>query len=701
MPASPIAASDPSSPSSPNLLDLLDAPLPLTMSAASDGSTGAGSDDGLTMVPMAVVTEPAGLTMVPMAVQAAEPAAAPAELAASPAPTRSREADAARYPRQADAYELLEEIGREGTAIVWRARCVPLGEDVAVKVVNLDHEDQRFIASVREQIAMMSGMSHGSIVKYYCSFTQKHELWVVMQLMDVGSCGDIMRSLGSGIEEEAAIAAILRPALQGLAYLHSRSVIHRDFKADNLRISRGGVGRQPEVRVGGFAQSCNVVENGDRKVAKTFVGTMQWMAPEIMAQSGAYDSKADIWSFGITALELAHGRPPLEKSPAMKVMLHTIQKPPPELVGEFSPAFKEMVATCLQKEVHLRPTAAKLLEHRFFKLAKSDAWLTGSFLKRPMFDETLGQRFAGFEKQREVELQREATIAETDLPERLAKPGGGGSGRVSFVPDTNSGPASRSADLLLSGALFQPPPAPVEAAPVLPPPIEPFAADEAASSDLLLSGAPFQPPAAAVEAAPSVLPPPIEPFAADEAVLPQQAAPLAGSEAQAADAAQLPLAGAAAVAPDGVAKESRFRRSRFNLTTETITENVSEAVGQPATLAGLATVDSATAVSAPVQAEVQALDAPIAAAAAAPMPTQGKAQTPAPAQIQLAPPATSKLREQLQLLQSVVREIDAFIEKKHVVESTPEKSAELQDSLSKLYLQARSLRDQLSSQDPV
>ncbi|MCO5578133.1 hypothetical protein L7F22_031971 [Adiantum nelumboides] len=136
-------------------------------------------------------------------------------------------------------------------------------------------------------------------------------------------------------------------------------------------------------------------DTGDRQRSRnTFVGTPCWMAPEVLEQVNGYDFKADIWSFGITALELAHGHAPFSKYPPMKVLLMTLQNAPPGLDYErdkrFSKSFKEMIAMCLVKNPSKRPTAEKLLRHSFFKHVKSCEYIVRTVLDGLA---PLGQRF--------------------------------------------------------------------------------------------------------------------------------------------------------------------------------------------------------------------------------------------------------------------------------------------------------------------
>lgn len=209
------------------------------------------------------------------------------------------------------------------------------------------------VCVAQKEIAVMGLLNHPNVVRCLCSFVVDQEIWLVMPLLSGGSCADIMkRNFPKGFDDEYLIATILREALQGLAYLHKDGRIHRDVKAGNILISTDG-----EVQIADFGVAGTLVEAGDRrKHRKTFVGTPCWMAPEVMEQTSGYDQKADMWSFGITAFELAFGSPPYAQFQPMKVMILTLQEEPPtpevyqDNQKRFSRSFRSMVAACLKKD---------------------------------------------------------------------------------------------------------------------------------------------------------------------------------------------------------------------------------------------------------------------------------------------------------------------------------------------------------------
>ncbi|KAL0296404.1 UNVERIFIED_CONTAM: Serine/threonine-protein kinase fray2 [Sesamum radiatum] len=173
----------------------------------------------------------------------------------------------------------------------------------------------------------MSLINHPNVIKAFCSFVVDHNLWVVMPFMAEGSCLHLMKIAYPEGFEESAIGSVLKETLKALEYLHRHGHIHRDVKAGNILMDSDG-----EVKLADFGVSACMFDRGDRQRSRnTFVGTPCWMAPEVLQPGAGYDFKADIWSFGITALELAHGHAPFSKYPPMKVLLMTIQNAPPGL----------------------------------------------------------------------------------------------------------------------------------------------------------------------------------------------------------------------------------------------------------------------------------------------------------------------------------------------------------------------------------
>ncbi|XP_016710558.1 serine/threonine-protein kinase hippo isoform X2 [Gossypium hirsutum] len=273
------------------------------------------------------------------------------------------------YSANPSDYKLLEEVGYGASATVYRAIYIPFNDVVAIKCLDLDRCNSN-LDDIRREAQTMSLIDHPNVIRAFCSFVVDRNLWVVMPFMSEGSCLHLMKIAYPEGFEEPAIGSILKETLKALDYLHRQGHIHRDVKAGNILLDNNGT-----VKLADFGVSACMFDSGDRQRSRnTFVGTPCWMAPEVLQPGSGYNSKADVWSFGITALELAHGHAPFSKYPPMKVLLMTIQNAPPGLDYDrdkkFSKSFKEMVAMCLVKDQTKRPTAEKLLKHSFFKHAK-------------------------------------------------------------------------------------------------------------------------------------------------------------------------------------------------------------------------------------------------------------------------------------------------------------------------------------------
>ncbi|XP_065024213.1 uncharacterized protein LOC135649605 isoform X3 [Musa acuminata AAA Group] len=317
-----------------------------------------------------------------------------------------------KYPIRAEDYQLFEVVGQGVSASVYRALCAPLDEVVAIKIVDFERNNSDLSNIYREAQTMIL-IDHPNVLKAHCSFVNDHTLWVVMPYMEGGSCLHIMKSVFPNGFEEPMIATVLREVLKGLEYLHNHGHIHRDVKAGNILVDARG-----SVKLGDFGVSACLFDSGDRQRSRnTFVGTPCWMAPEVMEQLHGYDFKADIWSFGITALELAHGHAPFSKYPPIKVLLMTLQNAPPGLDYErdrkFSRSFRDMIAMCLVKDPSKRPSAHKLLKQPFFKQARSQ-----DYIVRKILDglPTLGDRHQAL-KAKEEDLLAQKKMLDSEKEE--------------------------------------------------------------------------------------------------------------------------------------------------------------------------------------------------------------------------------------------------------------------------------------------
>ena len=258
-----------------------------------------------------------------------------------------------------ERFELGSRIGRGQSGEVHRAVDRLTGDTVAVKLVDLeDAEDE--VEDIQREIATLAQIDSPFVTKYLGSWLCEGStrLAIAMEYMAGGSVADLVRD--RPLPEEAC-AVVLRDLLMALAYLHGEGKIHRDVKAANVLLSAEG-----HVRLADFGVAGQMTHTVGGNKRKTFTGTPFWMAPEVIQQrEEGYDSKADVWSLGITAIEMATGSPPYSDMHPMRVLFFIPKNPPPRLDGDFSPAFKEFVAQCLQKESGRRPRARDLANARF------------------------------------------------------------------------------------------------------------------------------------------------------------------------------------------------------------------------------------------------------------------------------------------------------------------------------------------------
>mmetsp|Transcript_19750 Transcript_19750/g.27555 ORF Transcript_19750/g.27555 Transcript_19750/m.27555 type:complete len:429 (+) Transcript_19750:147-1433(+) len=308
-------------------------------------------------------------------------------------------------------FQLLEKLGEGSYGSVWKAIHLKTNTVTAIKKVPVEND----LDEILNEIKIMKSCRSPYIISYYGSYFKENELWIVMEYCGAGSVSDLMKITDKTLNEEQ-IAVVLRDALKGLVYLHGLRKIHRDIKAGNILLNEKGEGKLADFGVSGQLSDTMAKR-------QTVIGTPFWMAPEVIQEVG-YDVRADIWSLGITAIELAEGKPPYSNIHPMRAIFMIPSRPPPKLTepDNWSKDFNDFIAQCLTKNPEQRPQAADLLKSGFISKAKTSTVL------KPLIDEStelinkLGREEAmGFESEEEEEedsgsgsaKQRDSTSAST------------------------------------------------------------------------------------------------------------------------------------------------------------------------------------------------------------------------------------------------------------------------------------------------
>ncbi|CAL9698445.1 unnamed protein product [Knipowitschia caucasica] len=277
--------------------------------------------------------------------------------------------DLASLRDPAGIFELVEVVGNGTYGQVYKGRHVKTGQLAAIKVMDVTEDEEE---EIKLEINMLKKYSHHrNIATYYGAFIKKSppghddQLWLVMEFCGAGSITDLVKNTKGNQLKEDWIAYISREILRGLAHLHAHHVIHRDIKGQNVLLTENA-----EVKLVDFGVSAQL----DRTVGRrnTFIGTPYWMAPEVIAcdenPEATYDYRSDLWSCGITAIEMAEGAPPLCDMHPMRALFLIPRNPPPRLKSKkWSKKFFSFVEGCLVKNYTQRPPTEQLLKHPFIR----------------------------------------------------------------------------------------------------------------------------------------------------------------------------------------------------------------------------------------------------------------------------------------------------------------------------------------------
>lgn len=262
---------------------------------------------------------------------------------------------ASRDPEK--VFKLQEVLGEGASGIVYKGVHRETKKVVAIKKMQVGVNN---VTSTIKEILIMKDLKSSNTLKYYGCYNKDDYVWIIMEYCDAGSLQDIidMHENESSCLSERQIGQIVSQVVLALEYLHSLKKIHRDVKAGNILLNSQGM-----VKLADFGISAQQV--GDEKRTTT-IGSSYWMAPETLMGSG-YDSKADIWSLGITTIEMAEGIPPLIEEQPHKAAFRIVNDPPPQLTSpsSWSPQFVDFISHCLTKNPELRPSASQLKTHPF------------------------------------------------------------------------------------------------------------------------------------------------------------------------------------------------------------------------------------------------------------------------------------------------------------------------------------------------
>lgn len=260
-----------------------------------------------------------------------------------------------------EIWDIIGELGDGAFGKVFKAQNKQTGILAAAKVIDTKTEEE--LEDYMVEIEILASCDHQNIVKLLDAFYYESKLWILIEFCAGGAVDAVMLELERPLTEPQ-IRVVCKQTLLALVYLHDNNIIHRDLKAGNILLTLDG-----DVKLADFGVSAKNTKTLQRR--DSFIGTPYWMAPEVVmcetSKDRPYDYKADIWSLGVTLIELAQIEPPNHEMNPMRVLLKIAKSDPPTLMqpSRWSPEFSDFLRRCLDKHVDNRWTAAQLLQHSF------------------------------------------------------------------------------------------------------------------------------------------------------------------------------------------------------------------------------------------------------------------------------------------------------------------------------------------------
>ena len=274
-------------------------------------------------------------------------------------------------------FDLIELVGQGNYGRVYKAIHKKTGKIYSAKIAYIEKVNE--VESFKKEINILSQCNNQYIVRYYGSYIKGHQIWIILEFCDGGSLYELIKILPRNLNEEE-IASFIFMILKGLLFLHENKKIHRDVKTENILLTHDGI-----AKLADFGVSTQLMHSFSKKITK--IGTPFYMSPEVIMQN-KYDYKCDIWSLGITSIEMAEGEPPFAKVKGYWVLKKIITHPPKGLKNKekWSKEFNDFFEKCLTYEPEKRPSAKELLKHPFINKYNRGSKLIAELVNNSMDD---------------------------------------------------------------------------------------------------------------------------------------------------------------------------------------------------------------------------------------------------------------------------------------------------------------------------